>query len=144
MIRAWMMALLLCFASQSFADTIRPGQRAELQIGGPLRIIKRDTLTEPASSEKSIPKTRAIEPSYGLSPSVNGALEGDGQLVSGLAQEEDQDPSLAYALTRSVSVGIGYNFIEAEDLAADRAVDGIVDIDHQSHHLLFRALWHFK
>jgi len=143
MVRAPLLVMFLCLGSEAIADTARFGQRVELQVGAPLRIIERDAFTRPEGSGEPIKEFRTIEPSYGVSPRPSGALSIKDQIVASLNLDHHQDPSLAYAVTEKVSVGIGYDFIEAEDLAANHTMDGIVDIDHQSHHLLFRALWHF-
>lgn len=144
MTRAFMLLMILCFAGQASADTSKPGQRAELQIGGPLRIVRAGEQAAAGASREDVGSTRLIEPSHGVSSSLSQVLNDEGQVLNDIDFDQTQDPNVAYSLTRSVSIGIGYHFVDAEDLVADLAVIGTLDADHQSHHLLFRANWHFQ
>ena len=146
MARVCVLLMMVCLSNQTIADAGQTGQRAELQVGGLLRMIERDIERDEAvdseASEKHAEKLGAPTPSESEAPPSNGAIDTKVQVQDDLPQDQTQVPSLVYPLNGSVSIGIDYSFIEAEDLAADRAVEGIVDVDHQSHHLLFRASWH--
>lgn len=143
MARVCVLLMMSCLANQAIADAGQPDQRADLQVGGLLRIIEREAASAATALEEHAEEQEAMAPSDGGAPPSSGVFDINDQTQDDLQQDQAEVPSLAYPLTGSVSVGIGYSFIEAEDLVTDRAVEGIVDVDHQSHHLLFRAYWHF-
>jgi hypothetical protein len=65
---------------------------------------------------------------------------------SGLARWLDLDgsePALAYPVTETLSLGLGYRFLRSEDLVFKVAKTGSLDSDYQSHNLLFQAHWEF-
>jgi hypothetical protein len=52
-------------------------------------------------------------------------------------------PTLAYAVTDSLSLGLGYRFLRTEDLVFKVAKTGSLDSNYQSHNVLFQAHWEF-
>jgi hypothetical protein len=65
---------------------------------------------------------------------------------SGLARWLDLDgsePALAYPVTETLSLGLGYRFLRSEDLVFKVAKTGSLDSDYQSHNLLLQAHWEF-
>jgi hypothetical protein len=65
---------------------------------------------------------------------------------SGLARWLDLDgsePALAYPVTETLSLGLGYRFLRSEDLVFKVAKTGSLDSNYQSHNLLFQAHWEF-
>jgi hypothetical protein len=52
-------------------------------------------------------------------------------------------PTLAYPVTDSLSLGFGYRFLRSEDLVFKVAKTGSLDSNYQSHNLLFQAYWEF-
>jgi hypothetical protein len=65
---------------------------------------------------------------------------------SGLARWLDLDgsePALAYPVTETLSLGLGYRFLRSEDLVFKVAKTGSLDSDYRSHNLLLQAHWEF-
>lgn len=65
---------------------------------------------------------------------------------SGLARWLDlsgSEPALAYPVTETLSLGLGYRFLRSEDLVFKVAKTGSLDSDYQSHNVLFQAHWEF-
>jgi hypothetical protein len=78
-----------------------------------------------------------------LSLSTNEVLNTESGPSADLAIALEEPSGLAYPVTDSVSIGVGYGFVEAENLIDITPAAGLVDIDHQSHHVMLRAEWHF-
>jgi long-subunit fatty acid transport protein len=53
-------------------------------------------------------------------------------------------PTLAYPVTDSLSLGLGYRFLRSEDLVFKVAKTGSLDSNYQSHNVLFQAHWDFE
>jgi hypothetical protein len=51
--------------------------------------------------------------------------------------------TLAYPVTDSLSLGLGYSYLRSEDLVFKVAKTGSLDSNYQSHNLLFQAHWEF-
>ena len=52
-------------------------------------------------------------------------------------------PTLAYPVTDSLSLGLGYRFLRSEDLVFKVAKTGSLDSNYQSHNVLLQAHWEF-
>ena len=144
MVRTCLVLTILCVMSQAKAETGAVQQRADLQVGGPLRMVKGGNSDSPGSTDGVVYADILIEPAYGVSSSLSQSGNADGQVMTNLKLGENGEPGMTYSLTRSLSLGVGYHFVEAEDLVGDRAFAGTIDADHQSHHVLFRAKWRFQ
>lgn len=144
MSRAWLVLIAMCIVNGAQAETRKGGHKVELQVGAPLRM---STSAEPVPESFSLGDRgthRTIEPSFGAFSSLSQVLNTDGGALVDAGQKGSVDPGMVYSVTRSLSLGIRYNFIEAEDLAGDLAVAGTLDPDHHSHHVVLRAKWHFR
>ncbi|HSA80055.1 MAG TPA: hypothetical protein VLE23_04485 [Geminicoccaceae bacterium] len=76
------------------------------------------------------------------------AFGGEGPAVrpSGLArwlETSGTKTSLAYPVTDSLSLGLGYRYLRSEDLVFKVAKTGSLDSNYQSHNLLLQAHWEF-
>lgn len=78
-----------------------------------------------------------------LSLLVNQSLNADSGHPVGLDLVEGDDQGLAIPVTSSISVGVDYSLVEAENLADTIQAAGTMDEDHLSHHVFVRAHWHF-
>lgn len=145
MFRACLAVMIFCAADQVKADAGQPGQRADLQVGGPLRAVPEDSgdgLAGLATRGESNQFLRP--PADGASSSLIQVLNTEGFRPVDLDREEDRNSGLIYSVTRSLSLGFRYHLVAAEDLVTDLAAVGALDDDYQSHHILFRAKWRFQ
>ncbi len=131
------MLFVLLAANHAIADTNVAERRAELQIGGPLRIVI-------AVKESMTPTVIGAVRAAVLIGSSLGVSSTLGQASIGYELHRDSDPHMSYAVTSSLSIAVGYHYVEAEDRVADLAIATVQDVDYQSHDLLVRAHWHFQ
>lgn len=139
---ACLILLILCTIGQAKANGRDTSRHPGLQVGGPLRIVKTDDegIMDSVISQREI--LSSIEPLYGETSSLSLVLNADGQLLVDL--EAGTDADMSYDLSESVSIAVGYHFVEAEDREEDLVISGGMDADHESHRLLLRANWRFQ
>lgn len=139
---------LIMVVSFMFGETTAIGgevvQHPGLQVGGALRIVRVDhqQSADPEIDQSEIMKP--IEPHYGESSSLSRVLNADGELLADLDLEESTDTDIFYDLSESMSIAVGYHFVEAEDRRNDLGMSGGADADHESHRFLLRANWRFQ
>ncbi len=152
------------------------GTVIDLQVGGPMRIIKAanaeipsmelDPSADPSSqgidgkttfSSFRKEKTRCADalafcdsaPKVSLEndmmpgfdrPQSKGASPNDEGFAAGMGfLPELRGSALSYGLTHSISLGFGYDFIEAEDLVDHMLMITAEDAAYASHRILIRA-----
>jgi hypothetical protein len=142
--RAWLVLMVACGIGSAQAETLNSGHRTELQVGAALRMMMNDTDSSPKGNSHDH-RYPDVEPAAaGAFSSLSRSLNTDVQLPVESAADEATEPGMAYAVTASLSLGVGYHFVEAEDLVGDLAVAGLLGSDHQSHHVVLRAKWRFQ
>ena len=109
----------------------------QLQIGGALAFAQ-------PSLRAAVPGAARARALYVYPLAFRGA---DPALrPSGMArwlELNSSQPNLAYSVTDSLSLGLGYRFLRSEDLVFKVAKTGSLDSDYQSHNVLFQAHWEF-
>ena len=105
----------------------------QLQIGGSL------AFAQPLLRGTARPRFAVVQPLAfgGESAAVRPSGLGRWLALSGTSS------SLAYPVSESLSLGLGYSFLRSEDLVFNVAETGSLDSDYQSHNLLFQAHWEF-
>jgi hypothetical protein len=109
----------------------------QLQIGGAL------ALAQPSlrAAVSGAPQARAVYvfplAFRGADPAVRPSRPARWLELNG------RQPALAYPVTDSLSLGLGYRFLRSEDLVFKVAKTGSLDSNYQSHNLLFQAHWEF-
>lgn len=145
MYRIFSVLIAVCLVTEASAETHQSGQRPELQVGGPMRILVTRNQASPISSGSSLEQpTEPKQPATGIILSLSQMLNADSEAASDQDPVESRNSSMTYSVTRSLSLGVGYHFVDAEDLVGKIAVVGAMDADHQSHHVLVRARWQFE
>ena len=138
MARAFLALLFFCWINHVSAETPRPEQRSELQVGGAMRIVavRKDDPSDASDQESTLGQEHG--------PTMLNKLLNDDQMRPESSEiDRAQDAGMAYALTGSVLLDVGYNFVEAEDLVGRSDVVVAEDEDYQSHHVFLRARWQF-
>lgn len=143
-IRVWSVLLTCMVIVEANANDEVSKQHPDLQVGAPLRLDQSDKKTVQFENGGHLDRTHRIEPQYGESSSLSRVLNVDGELLVDLESQEVDDVDMGYDVSSSLSVGVDYDFIEAEDQSHDVAAVRGIDADHQSHNVLFRAQWHFR
>jgi hypothetical protein len=141
--RAWLILMMVCGVNAAHAETSQSGHKAELQVGAPLRMALSGS-DEFAEGSLHDHRYSGIEPAVGAFSSLSQSLNTDDQPIVVAVPDDEEDQGMAYSVTKSLSLGIRYNFVEAEDMVGDLAVAGLMDTEHQSHHVVFRAKWQFQ
>ncbi|MGH1483175.1 MAG: hypothetical protein ACRBM6_31485 [Geminicoccales bacterium] len=141
---ACVILLVFILSGEAQATGADGGGHPELQVGGPLRIVSPDRGLTGNSLTGSSGIIGAIEPRHGEPSSLSRVLNNDGELLVDLDLIEQTDTDMSFDLNGSVSIAVGYHYVEAEDRQANLEMSGSVDDDHESHRLLFRAHWHFQ
>ena len=141
--RALALAAALVFAGDAEAEMKERGREVGLQVGGALRMPEVAKTSE-AGPPDQVGFVRGTEPAVEAEPMVDDLIAVVMPSLSWVEFQESEDPEVAYTVTTSLSLGFGYQFVEAEDHIGDLAVPGTLNGNHQSHHLVFRAHWHFQ
>lgn len=138
MARVCMALIVICLINDAYAETVRTVHRSELQVGGAMRIvaIRKDGHSSNLRKEPDIRQQRGM-------PSLDKLLNGDNKQSKRPDTDRAQNTDMAYSLTGSLSLGVGYYFVEAEDLVGRSVMVVAEDEDHQSHHVFLRARWQF-
>jgi hypothetical protein len=94
------------------------------------------------------PAVRASMPSPAMQRSINGVARSqqaaDGRNgVLALFGLGGGRPGLAVPVSDSVSLGLGYKYLEREDIALEVAETGALDDGYSSHNVVVRARWQF-
>ncbi|MGI9437472.1 MAG: hypothetical protein ACR2Q4_22035 [Geminicoccaceae bacterium] len=140
MIRACLTLSLLALVhiTPSRADTQSPRPPTDLQIGALLSAAANsDAMT---SGEQEILREMALESDGSLSKTVID----DDQHIVGFDAVDAQHPEMTIPVTGSLSLALGYQFVEAEDRSADLQASGVLEANYQSHDVLVRIAWHLQ
>lgn len=139
---SFLMVLLL--VNQANAQTGQDKKHVGLQVGAPLRIVKKAEEAAPGDGNDQIQTESQTESLLGVPSSLGFVLNEDGDSSIEPDQQIGIETDVAYGVTESLTIGVGYHFVEAEDRMDDHTMTGTVDDDHESHKLLLRANWYFQ
>jgi hypothetical protein len=109
-----------------------------LQIGGALAFAQPSL----RAAVTGAPRARVVHVYPLAFRGADPALRRSG-LVRRWLEMNSSKPTLAYPVTDSLSLGLGYRFLRSEDLVFKVAKTGSLDSNYQSHNVLFQAHWEF-
>ncbi len=145
MYRVFSALIAVCLAVEASAEAHQPSPRAGLQVGGAMRILAMRKQTLPVADYSPTGKPSRLDKSKAaIAQSLSHILNINDRSVVDPGPIVKQNSSMIYTVTRSLSLGVGYHFVDAEDLVGKVVVVGAMDADHQSHHVLLRARWQFE
>lgn len=132
--------LILAFSmmvNNAHSETTAALQFVELQVGGAMRIV--------GTSSSEAPATTRNRSSGLLTDSLmpwRKLLNDEGSAIDEVDLSDYQRSGMSYAFTRSLSFGVGYYLMEAEDFAEEIVMVSDEDLENKSHNVFLRARWH--
>ena len=121
-------------ARRSTADRQRAVQ---LQVGGALALAQPAVRAEVPEQDRALSQVKHARPSSQAVAAV--PVEGNALWLDAGAEKT----SLAYTVSDSLSLGLGYRYVRGEDLGLKMANTEAVASDYTSHNVLLRARWQF-
>jgi hypothetical protein len=118
--RRWRVVLLLAGAALGLAGFSTAAAGAEEGSGAGWQTWR----SVPADTQEVARETGGEDPVLGLIVSSGG-------------------PGLGYAVSKRVSVAIGYDYVTDETLGLELSDAGALDAAYASHEVMVRALWQF-
>lgn len=124
-----------------------------LLTGGPVHLVAEpvealsdlqiDSTLDPISNAGLVDAIIAAAPVEPDTDLGDPAIEPSSAGIAGSDWTDGNEPGVAYPVTDTISVGVGYQLEEIEDLTVDRIEMGTAGVDYTSHKVLVRAHWQF-